>query len=126
MRAYEAGTAMYFATPPVQLVYALHASLRTLTAGTPGLQARFAAHKAAAQRVRAAAAALGMRTLAREEGFAANGMTALWFPEGIVAADVLPKLAARDVVVAAGLHKEVKGDVFFFLSLGVVSRSVCG
>ena len=31
MQAYEAGTAAYFATPPVNLIYAFHASLSQIT-----------------------------------------------------------------------------------------------
>ena len=34
MKAYEAGTAAYFATPPVNLIYAFHASLSTITGKT--------------------------------------------------------------------------------------------
>jgi alanine-glyoxylate transaminase/serine-glyoxylate transaminase/serine-pyruvate transaminase len=39
MKAYEAGTAAYFATPPVNLIYAFHASLSLITgktSDTPG------------------------------------------------------------------------------------------
>ena len=39
MKAYEAGTAAYFATPPVNLIYAFHASLSLITgkaSATPG------------------------------------------------------------------------------------------
>ena len=32
MRGYELGTPIYFATPPVQLICALHASLKAITA----------------------------------------------------------------------------------------------
>jgi len=34
MKAYEAGTAAYFATPPVNLIYAFHASLSMITGKT--------------------------------------------------------------------------------------------
>ncbi|EIN06153.1 PLP-dependent transferase [Punctularia strigosozonata HHB-11173 SS5] len=119
MRAYEAGNAMYFATPPVQLIYAFHASLSAITKGSPSLEHRFAAHKEAARRVRAAGAELGLKTLALEEGFTANGMTALYFPEGLSAADVIPRLGARGVIVAAGLHKEIKDKYFRIGHMGV-------
>jgi alanine-glyoxylate transaminase/serine-glyoxylate transaminase/serine-pyruvate transaminase len=35
MKAYEAGSAAYFATPPVNLIYAFHASLLLITAKAP-------------------------------------------------------------------------------------------
>jgi alanine-glyoxylate transaminase/serine-glyoxylate transaminase/serine-pyruvate transaminase len=41
MKAYEAGTGAYFATPPTNLIYALHASLTTITKGSPSLEERF-------------------------------------------------------------------------------------
>jgi aspartate aminotransferase-like enzyme len=43
MKAYEAGTAAYFATPPVNLIYAFHASLSLITgktSATPGKRLR--------------------------------------------------------------------------------------
>lgn len=38
--------------------------------------------------------------------------TAVRFPEGLTAPDLLPKLMARDVVLAAGLHKDIKATYF--------------
>lgn len=37
MKAYEAGSAAYFATPPVNLIYAYHASLQMITASKQGI-----------------------------------------------------------------------------------------
>lgn len=36
-------------------------------------------------------------------------MTALYFPEGVSAGDLLPRLGAKDVVVAGGLLGSIKG-----------------
>lgn len=77
MQAYEAGRASYFATPPVNLVYAFHASLSQITKGTPSLQERFALHKAASQRIKDTAETLGLKQVAVDSKFAANGMTAV-------------------------------------------------
>jgi alanine-glyoxylate transaminase/serine-glyoxylate transaminase/serine-pyruvate transaminase len=76
MRAYEAGKPSYFATPPVNLVYAFHASLSRITTGSPSLADRFAAHKEASRRVKEAAEKLGLKQVAKA-GIAANGMTAV-------------------------------------------------
>ena len=110
MNAYESGNAAYFATPPVNLIYAFHASLTQITKQAPSLEERFRLHREASQRMKAAAAELGLKQLPVSDAVAANGMTALWFPEGIVAADLLPPLAKKDVVVAAGLHKDHKRE----------------
>ena len=40
MKAYEAGTAAYFATPPVNLIYAFHASLSLITGKTSATQGK--------------------------------------------------------------------------------------
>ena len=113
MQAYESGNAAYFATPPVNLIYAFHASLSQITKQAPSLEERFRLHKETSQRLKQVAAELGFKQLPVEDAVAANGMTALWFPEGIVAADLLPPLAKKDVVVAAGLHKDYKRTLFY-------------
>ena len=63
MQAYEAGTAAYFATPPVNLIYAFHASLSQITRQAPSLEERFRLHRAASQRMKAAAAELVQATV---------------------------------------------------------------
>ena len=76
MRAYEAGKPAYFATPPVNLVYAFHASLSRITAGSPPLADRFAFHREASRRVKEAAEKLGLKQVAKGTA-GANGMTAV-------------------------------------------------
>ena len=77
LQAYEAGKPAYFATPPVNLVYALHVALSAITRGKPSIDERFAAHREQSARVRAAAAALGLKVIANRDQIAANGMTAV-------------------------------------------------
>ncbi|KAJ6485917.1 pyridoxal phosphate-dependent transferase [Mycena sanguinolenta] len=109
MKAYESGKPAYFATPPVNLIYAYHASLTQITKKSPSLEERFELHRAASKQVKDTAAALGLKQLAREPASAAMGMTALYFPEGMTAADVLPKLGAKGIIAAGGLHTAIKG-----------------
>lgn len=77
MKAYESGSAAYFATPPVNLIYAFHASLSTITKSSPSLPDRFRLHREASKRVKDAATELGLRQLPLEPAIAANGMTAV-------------------------------------------------
>ena len=77
MKAYENGAPAYFATPPVNLIRAFHASLKQITRGTPSLEDRFALHREAAKKVRAAAAELGLKLVPTEIKYTANGMTAV-------------------------------------------------
>lgn len=77
MKAYERGAAAYFATPPVNLIYAFNASLTTITKSSEiSLEERFELHKEASQRVKTAAKELGLNQVSDPEN-AANGMTAV-------------------------------------------------
>ena len=77
MKAYENGTPAYFATPPVNLIRAFHASLTQITKGVPSLEERFQLHREAAQRVRKAASDLGLKLVPTDPKYTANGMTAV-------------------------------------------------
>lgn len=130
MQAYDKGSAAYFATPPTNLIWALQKSLTAITKGSPSLEERFALHKSASEYVKNEIEALGLKqvrfsplcaesgwrmlpsyalqvTLSSEE--AANGMSAVYFPEGVTAADVIPELGKQGIIVAGGLHKDIKG-----------------
>ena len=130
MKAYEQGAVAYFATPPVNLIYAFNASLTTITKSSVSLEEVFDLHRKASQRVKSAAEELGLKQVSDPEN-AANGMTAvsfifsrlrevtdpslraqLYFPEGFNASDILPRLSAKGVVAAGGLHKDIKDRYF--------------
>ncbi|WFD25464.1 hypothetical protein MNAN1_000424 [Malassezia nana] len=122
MQAYESGNVAYFATPPVQLIYALHASLKTITKGSVSLAERYQRHKDASKQVKEGIEALGLEQLAVPEARTtgvANGMTAVRYPPGMGAADILPKMAERGVVFGAGLHKACKDEYFRIGHMGV-------
>ncbi|RMZ87193.1 hypothetical protein DV736_g5588, partial [Chaetothyriales sp. CBS 134916] len=118
MQNYEAKKPSYFATPPTQLVQALHTALKQLLAGD-NLQARFEQHQKISQKVKKAVAELGLKQLAADPSDAANTMTAIWLPEGWSPPDILPKLLAADVVFAGGLHKEITTKYIRFGHMGV-------
>lgn len=105
-QAYEERKPSYFATPATSLVMALEASLGEIL--EQGVEARIAAHARAAAFVRSA---LGLRPVPRSEAVTANTLSALYFPEGIDAT-ALPKIAARGVIVAGGLHPAVRATSF--------------
>lgn len=106
MQAYEARKPMYFATPPVQLIYALNTALKQILERP--LADRFADHLKASNMVKDfVEKKLGLRTLPHSREESANGMTAVWIPEGVKLPDLLPKIASKQVVFAGGLHKEI-------------------
>lgn len=77
----------------------------------PSLSDRIALHKATSKRIKDAARALGLKQVPLQDSVAANGMTALYFPDGVKATDLLPKLTKRGVVVAGGLLGPIKGGL---------------
>ena len=120
MKAYEAGTGAYFGTPPTNLIYALHSSLTTITTKSPSLEERFKLHVEASTRVKNFVTELGLSQLTADgikDG--AHGMTAVRYPQGFKATDILPKMVAKNVVIAAGLHKQVKDEYFRIGHMGV-------
>ena len=52
MNAYESGTPAYFATPPVNLLYAYHQSLLQILRGSVSLERRFQLHKEVRERIK--------------------------------------------------------------------------
>jgi hypothetical protein len=77
MKAYEGGSAAYFATPPVNLVHAYHESLSQITKASPSLDERLRLHRETSRRVQDAARELGLSRLPIAPEVAANGMTAV-------------------------------------------------
>ena len=117
MKNYEAKKPSYFATPPTQLVHALHTALTQLLSGN--LDERFEKHKEASQKVKKAIADLGLKQIATKPENQANAMTAMWLPEGLAPPDILPILLKKGVVFAGGLHKEIATKYIRFGHMGV-------
>lgn len=117
MQNYEAKKPSYFATPSPQLIHALHTSLTQILSRP--LSDRFAAHKAASQKVKKAIGDLGLKQLASNPSDQANGMTAVYLPDGVTAPDILPNLLKKGVIFAGGLHREIAPKYFRIGHMGV-------
>lgn len=77
MKAYEGGSAAYFATPPVNLIRAYHESLLQITKASLSLDERLKRHRETSSRIKAAATELGLAQLPLCPEISANGMTAV-------------------------------------------------
>lgn len=117
MKNYEAKKPSYFATPPIQLIHALNTTLKQILARP--LSERFATHCETSQRIKTVVDSLGLKQLASKPENQANGMTAMYLPEGVKAPDILPHLLKRGVVFAAGLHKDIASTYIRFGHMGV-------
>lgn len=106
---------------PVQLVYSLHTALKAITEQSPSFTERLQAHKDASKFIKDSLTDLGFDFVPKSRDIAANGMTAVRLPEGYTLPDILPKLVAKDIVVAAGLHKAIATKYFRIGHMGVTA-----
>ncbi len=117
MEAYEARRAAYFATPAVNLVAALDVSLGHILA--EGLEARFRRHARISAACKAGIAALGLEQVARP-AVAARTMTAPYYPASI-GPEALKAILDAGVILAGGLHPEIRARYFRIGHMGSVS-----
>ncbi len=118
MEAYLARKGAYFATPPVNLIYALHESLREML--NEGLEARIERHKRLSDAFKAGINAMGLKQVPASPDIAATTMTAIYFPDGIDAS-LIDKIRERNVVVAGGIAPSIRDRYFRVGHMGIVS-----
>lgn len=125
MEAYETRRPAYFATPATQLLLALEVGLQEILADgeddREAMESCFARHARAAAALRAAWEVLGLVPVPLREELAANTLSALRYPPG-VGPDLLRQVAAQGVVVAGGLHPQLKEACFRVGHMGEVTR----
>jgi alanine-glyoxylate transaminase/serine-glyoxylate transaminase/serine-pyruvate transaminase len=90
----------YFATPPVNLIYAYEEGMRLVLA--EGLENRYVRHEAFGKGVRAALAVYGMKAIA-DETAAASTLSCILYPEGMNDAAFRSGLAEKGLIVAGAL-----------------------
>jgi alanine-glyoxylate transaminase/serine-glyoxylate transaminase/serine-pyruvate transaminase len=120
MEAYEARQPSYFGTPPVNLIWALNVSLGQIL--DEGMEARFARHRLLSDALKAAIKALGMRQVPVGPDRTATTLTAPYYPEG-VDAGVLGQISQAGVILAGGLHPEIRTRYFRIGHMGAVTAS---
>jgi alanine-glyoxylate transaminase / serine-glyoxylate transaminase / serine-pyruvate transaminase len=119
MQAYAAGKPSYFATPPVNLIFALNVSLRHIL--EEGMEKRIARHQLLSEACKAGIRALGLGQVPITHELAANTMTAPRYPDGVQPAQFLAAAAHNGVVLAGGLHPAIRAEYFRIGHMGSVS-----
>jgi alanine-glyoxylate transaminase / serine-glyoxylate transaminase / serine-pyruvate transaminase len=99
MQAYEQDKAAYFATPAVNLLYALDVSLQQILA--EGMEPRFQRHTKLGAAFQEGMRALGIELIA-QRGIEAPTISAMYYPQGIDAT-LVAKVAANGVTIAGGV-----------------------
>ena len=120
MHGYENSAPLYFATPPVNLLFALDVSLGHLVA--EGMEVRFARHARMAAAFRAAWRALGLEMLPASESIAATTLSAVYYPAGVDAA-LIGRVRAEGVAIAGGLHPDARAKYFRVGHMGAMKAS---
>lgn len=90
----------YFATPPVNLIYAYEEGMKLVLA--EGLSNRYVRHTAFGKAVRAALTEYGMKALAEEEA-AASTLSCILYPDGVDDSAFRAALAKKGIIVAGAL-----------------------
>jgi aspartate aminotransferase-like enzyme len=98
----------YFATPPVNMIYALNEALKLIL--EEGLEKKFKRHHILAEALRAAIQALNLKLVADEE-YAADTVTAIYYPEKIEDNKFRNEMKNRGIIVASTLGP-IKGKGF--------------
>lgn len=104
-------------TPPVNLFFALQASLKMMKA--EGLENIFARHQRLTKTARAAVKALGLQLFAPDE-FASTAVTAVAPPTGVDAEEIRALMKKRFDIALAGGQNHLKGKIFRIGHLGFV------
>lgn len=90
----------YFATPPVNLIYAYNEGMKLVLA--EGMDKRYKRHNAYGKAVRMALAEYGMKALADEDAAAAT-LSCILYPDGMDDAAFRAALAKKGIIVAGAL-----------------------
>jgi alanine-glyoxylate transaminase/serine-glyoxylate transaminase/serine-pyruvate transaminase len=120
MQAYEARKPSYFATPAVNLVWALNVSLKEILA--EGMENRFARHRTLSAAFKAGISALELRQLPVRPEVSAATLSAIYYPEG-VDKTLVKYIDDAGVIVAGGLHPAVRDQYFRVGHMGVATAN---
>ncbi|MCK4300032.1 MAG: alanine--glyoxylate aminotransferase family protein, partial [Planctomycetes bacterium] len=104
-------------TAAVSLIRGLHKGLEMILA--EGLEAVHARHARMADAARAAVAAIGLKLVAENP---ANGVTAVWGPEGLDTGELINLMRDKYGVTMAGGQDKLKGRAFRIGHMGYVSE----
>jgi aspartate aminotransferase-like enzyme len=109
----------YFATPPVNMIYALSEALKLVL--SEGLEERFRRHHFLAEAFRSALEAIGINLVA-DRKCAADTLTAAYYPEDIEDTSFRNAMRRRGIVVTATLGP-LKGKGFRVGHMGNVNQN---
>lgn len=119
MRNYEEGKASYFATPPIQLIHSLNASLTEIL--DYGIENRIAKHQQTSDWLKGKLTNELDLNLVPNGGpnYCAHGLTAVYVDNPSM---VVSKLKLKGYVIAGGIHPAIKSE---YIRIGHMGMSAC-
>lgn len=120
MRAFDQSKASYFATPPVNMILALDKSLELVLG--EGLENVFARHKKLGRAFRSAMKGLGLGLVVENERFAADTMTAVYYPPTVEDAAFRSHVKEEHITIAGGIGR-LAGKTFRVGHMGRISSN---
>lgn len=121
MQAYEEGKAGYFATPPVNMIYSLHESVRQIL--DEGLEERIRRHSIISRAVKEAVHALSLDCLPISNEVSANTVTAPYYPPKVDGKRFHETVKRERVVLAGGVLKDLRDKYFRIGHMGNMGSS---
>jgi len=103
-KAYESGSSSYFATFPISLIFALHASLSRIL--RIGVEQVWKLHKIKAEAFRAACMSIGLTFVSRQHEYLANTVSAIFIPNGLDR--ILAQFSKHGIAVGGSLYSQYK------------------
>ena len=118
MKSYEEGSPIYYATPAVNLVYALNMALQKIL--DYGLERWYKKHRIMAKAFRDSIRSIGLETMASEE-VSASTVTAVYLPDNISSREFRREMSSRGVYVAGGILEGIRDRYFRVGHMGMMN-----
>lgn len=118
MKSYEDGRPQYYATPAVNLVYALNTALRKIF--QYGLERWFKKHYVMARLFQEGVEEIGLRIMA-DKSCRASTVSAVYLPESISLQDFKKEMRKRDVIIAGGILENLRDKYFRVGHMGMMN-----
>jgi len=121
MQSYEECGKGYFATPPVNMIYALRESVKQILA--EGMERRYRRHSIMSRAVKNSIRALGLECIPASDKVSAQTLTAPYYPTQVKGDEFLAKVREEDVILAGGLLRDLRDRYFRVAHMGTMGSS---
>ncbi len=117
----EGGKKVYFTTPPVNMIYALHESVKQVL--DEGMERRIRRHSIMSRAVKSSVKALSLECVPVSDEIAAPTLTVPYYPPKVEGDRFLATARREGVVLAGGVVKDLKDRYFRIGHMGTMGSS---